>query len=133
MISFKNTAFLTGLGLAALFGFNEGAGWAGIPVGGDLDSAKARIVEVNDQVPIVLARGGGRGGGNGDGGGNGSGQSGWNSGNNSGNQNTYGAQDGTGSAPRPQDGTGYGAKKGSGSGDRDGTGPKGQGGKSRTN
>ncbi len=131
MVTSKKVVVLTGFGLAALFGINQSASWAGIPVDGDLVSGKAGITEVCDRMPVVLARGGSRGGSGG--GGNCSGESGWNSGDNSRNRYTYGAQDGTGSAPRPQDGTGYGAKKGSGSGDSDGSGQKGQGGKSQTN
>ena len=124
MVTGKKIAVLAGLGLAALFGINQGAGWAGIPGDGDRNAQKAGIIEVCDQMPIVLARGGNGGGG----GGNGSG-----GGDNSGSGKGYGIQDGTGSAPRPQDGTGYGAKKGSGSGDCDGSGSKGKGGKNQTN
>ena len=131
MVTGKKIAVLAGLGLAALFGIDQSAGWAGIPVGGDPDSRKAAITEISNQAPVVLARGGGRGGNGG--GGNCSGGSGWNGGDNSKSRNTYGAQDGTGSAPRPQDGTGYGAKNGSGSGDSDSSGSKGQGGKNQTN
>jgi hypothetical protein len=131
MITGKKLAVLTGLGLAAALAFSQGTGWAGTPAKGDVDSRKAGITRVWNQAPVVLARGGSRRGGGG--GGNCSVGSGWNSGNNSGNRYTYGAQDGTGSAPRPQDGTGYGAKNGSGSGNCDGSGPKGQGGRNRTN
>ena len=124
MVIGKKIAVLAGLGLTVLFGINQGAGWAGIPGDGDRNAQKAGIIEVCDQMPIVLARGGNGGGG----GGNGSG-----GGDNSGSGKGYGIQDGTGSAPRPQDGTGYGAKKGSGSGDCDGSGSKGKGGKNQTN
>lgn len=118
MVNGKKIAVLAGFGLAAFLGLNQGAGWAGIPVERDQHSSKASIVEVGNQVPIILARGGKGGGGGG---------------NSSGSGGGYGAQDGTGSAPRPQDGTGYGAKKGSGSGDCDGSGPKGKGRKNQTN
>ncbi|HIJ40381.1 MAG TPA: hypothetical protein HPP90_04760 [Deltaproteobacteria bacterium] len=126
MVTGKKIAVLAGLGLAALFGINQGAGWAGIPGDGDRNSQKAGIIEVCDQMPVVLARGGNRDG-------SGSGGNGSKGGDNSGSRNGYGVQDGSGSTPRPQDGTGYGAKKGSGSGDCDGSGSKGKGRKNQTN
>lgn len=101
----KRTAFFAGLGLAAVFGLNQGAGWAGIPDGGTRQSQWAAITEAWDPKPVTLARGGGRGGGG----------------------NSWGGGDNSGS------GSGYGAKNGSGSGDCDGSGPKGNGGKGGTN
>ena len=122
----KKMVVLAGLGLAALFGLNQGAGWAGIPGEGAPHSGETAITEVCDQMPVILARGGNRGGG-------GSGGNGWGESANSRNRRGYGGQDGTGSAPRPQDGTGYGAGKGTGCGDCDGNGPKGKGRGNRTN
>ena len=41
MVTGKKVVVLTGFGLAALFGINQSAGWAGIPVDGDLDFRKS--------------------------------------------------------------------------------------------
>ena len=74
----------------------------------------------NNDMNILLARGGrgGRGGGGG-GKGGGSGQC-DGSGSGQGKGKGYGAKDGTGTRERPQDGSGYGA--GSGQGTKDGSG-----------
>ena len=79
----------------------------------------------NNDMNILLARGGRGGGGgrSGGGGGKGGGSGQWDgsgSGSGQGKGKGYGAKDGTGTGERPRDGSGYGA--GSGQGTRDGSG-----------
>ena len=110
---------LVGLGLASAFGIGSGISWAGVPAQATRHPLESAMTSVSEQIPVMLARRGNRDGG---------GRQGnrWRGGNNTDSRRGYGAQDGTGSAPRARDGSGYGARKGTRSGDCDGSGPKGK-------